>query len=101
MYKIADYHREELEGTFYEQELQNIIKKDSDFYRIEKLLKEEQLKEEPKLSLEYQPYVQKRVPIFLYVFGLILIVSLQMFKKHSLMASNKSLSAALMIALRI
>ena len=39
MYKIADYHREELEGTFYEQELQNIIKKASDFYRTEKVIK--------------------------------------------------------------
>ena len=39
MYKIAGYHGEELEGTFYEQELQNIIKKDSDFYRIEKVIK--------------------------------------------------------------
>ena len=39
MYKIADYHREELEGTFYEQELQNTIKKDSDFYKIENVIK--------------------------------------------------------------
>ena len=39
VYKIADYHGEELEGTFYEQELQNIIKKDSDFYGIEKVIK--------------------------------------------------------------
>ena len=38
---------------------------------------------------------------FLYVFGLILIVSLQMFKRHYAMDSNKSLSAALMIAFRI
>lgn len=27
VYKIADYHGEELQGTFYEQELQSIIKK--------------------------------------------------------------------------
>ena len=39
VYKIADYHGEELDGTFYEQELQNIIKKDSDFCRIEKVFK--------------------------------------------------------------
>ena len=39
MYKIADYHGEELEGTFYKQELQNIIKKDSDFYRIENVIR--------------------------------------------------------------
>ena len=39
VYKIADYRGEELEGTFYEQELQNIIKNDSDFYRIENVIK--------------------------------------------------------------
>ena len=39
MYKIADYHGNELEGTFYEQELQNIIKTDSDYYRVEKVIK--------------------------------------------------------------
>ena len=39
VYKIADYHGEELEGTFYEEELQSIIKKDTDFYRIEKVTK--------------------------------------------------------------
>ena len=31
VYNIADYHGEELEGTFYEQELQSVIKKDTDF----------------------------------------------------------------------
>ena len=38
-YKIADYHVDELEGTFYEQELQNVIKTDSDYYRVEKVIK--------------------------------------------------------------
>ncbi|CAB4044097.1 Hypothetical predicted protein, partial [Paramuricea clavata] len=36
VYKIADYDDEELEGTFYEQELQKVNKSDSDYYRIEK-----------------------------------------------------------------
>ena len=39
VYKIADYHGEELEGTFYEQVLQSIIKRDSDFCRIENVIK--------------------------------------------------------------
>ena len=39
VYKIADYHDEELEGTFYEQELQDVIKKDTDFYRVENVIK--------------------------------------------------------------
>ena len=40
VYKIADYHGEELEGTFYEQELQNVIKEETDFYRVEKIINE-------------------------------------------------------------
>lgn len=39
VYKIADYDGEELEGTFYEQELQKVNKTDSDFYRVEKVLR--------------------------------------------------------------
>jgi hypothetical protein len=33
VYKSADYDGEELEGTFYEQELQKVNKSDSDYYR--------------------------------------------------------------------
>ena len=36
-YKVEDYNREELEGTFYESELQKVIKED-DVYKIEKIL---------------------------------------------------------------
>ena len=39
VYKIADYEGEELEGTFYEQELQKVSKTDDDYYRVEKILK--------------------------------------------------------------
>ncbi len=39
VYKIADYHGDELEGTFYEEELQKVIKRDSDYYRVEKVIK--------------------------------------------------------------
>ena len=38
VYKIADYEGEELEGTFYEQELQKVSKTDDDYYRVEKIL---------------------------------------------------------------
>ena len=34
VYRISDYHGKESEGIFYEQELQSVIKKDTDFYRI-------------------------------------------------------------------
>ena len=39
VYKIADYHGDELEGTFYEPELQEVIKTDSDYYRVERVIK--------------------------------------------------------------
>ncbi len=39
VYKIADYDCEELEGTFYEQDLQKVNKSDSDYYRVEKVIR--------------------------------------------------------------
>ncbi|XP_070567254.1 uncharacterized protein [Ptychodera flava] len=39
LYKLKDYDGEELEGTFYEQELQRVVKKDDDVFRVEKVLK--------------------------------------------------------------
>ena len=39
VYKITDYHGDELEGTFYEQELQKIIKTDIDILTIIELKK--------------------------------------------------------------
>ncbi|XP_028416753.1 uncharacterized protein LOC114540964 [Dendronephthya gigantea] len=39
VYRIADYDNDELDGTFYEQELQKVNKTDSDFYRVEQILR--------------------------------------------------------------
>ena len=39
VYKIADFDDEELKGIFYEQELQRVNKTDSDFYRVEEVLR--------------------------------------------------------------
>jgi hypothetical protein len=39
VYKIADFDDEEMKGTFYEQELQRVNKTDSDFYRVEEVLR--------------------------------------------------------------
>ena len=39
VYKILDYHGDKLEGTFYEPELQKVIKTDSDYYRVERVIK--------------------------------------------------------------
>lgn len=38
VYKLKDYDDEELKGTFYDKELQKIIKQD-DVYEVEKILK--------------------------------------------------------------
>jgi hypothetical protein len=39
VYRIADYDNDELHGTSYEQEMQKVDKTDSDFYRIEQILR--------------------------------------------------------------
>ncbi|XP_070570300.1 uncharacterized protein [Ptychodera flava] len=39
LYKLKDFDEEELEGTFYEQELQKVVKKEDDVFRVEKILK--------------------------------------------------------------
>ncbi|CAB3976655.1 uncharacterized transposon-derived [Paramuricea clavata] len=39
VHRIVDYDGEELEGTFYEQELQRVNKLDSDYYRVEKVIR--------------------------------------------------------------
>ena len=56
VYKIADYHGE-LEGTFYEQELQNIIKEDSDFYRIEKVIKSHMCRKRREYLVKWLGYL--------------------------------------------
>ena len=38
VYKLKDYDQEELSGTFYNEELQKVIKED-DVYEVEKILK--------------------------------------------------------------
>ena len=38
MYKLKDYDEEELDGTFYKEELQKVIKKD-DVYEVEEIVK--------------------------------------------------------------
>ena len=38
VYKLKDYGGEELEGTFYEQELQRVVKS-NDLFQVEKILR--------------------------------------------------------------
>nr|XP_006819160.1 PREDICTED: uncharacterized protein LOC100373972 [Saccoglossus kowalevskii] len=44
VYKISDYNGEMLEGTFYEEELQKIVKYDDVLYIVEKVLRKRKRK---------------------------------------------------------
>ena len=56
VYKIADYHGDELEGTFYEQELQKVIKTDSDYYRVEKVIKSRMRNKQKEYFVKWMGY---------------------------------------------
>ena len=39
IYRIADYDGEKLDGTFYKQEIERVNKSETDYYRVEKVLR--------------------------------------------------------------
>ena len=39
IYRLKDFHDEEINGTFYQSELQNVDVRDDDIWKIEKILK--------------------------------------------------------------
>ena len=49
VYKLKDYDGEELKGTFYEKELQKVIKPD-DVYEVEKILKKTRQRQKRTIS---------------------------------------------------
>ena len=59
VYKIADYEGEELEGTFYEQELQKVSKTDDDYYRVEKILKTRMRNKRKEYFVKFLGYPEK------------------------------------------
>ena len=59
VYKIADYEGEELEGTFYEQELQKVRKTDDDYYRVEKILKTRMRNKRKEYFVKFLGYPEK------------------------------------------
>ena len=59
VYKIADNGGEELEGTFYEQELQKIDKSDSDYYRVEKVIRSRMLNKRKEYYVKWLGYPGK------------------------------------------
>ena len=56
MYKTADYHGDELEGTFSEPELQKVIKTDSDYYRVERVIKSRMCNKQKEHCLKWLVY---------------------------------------------
>ena len=59
VYKIADYDSEELEGTFYEQELQKVNKSDSDYYRVEKVIRSRMRNKRKEYYVKWLGYPDK------------------------------------------
>ena len=57
--KIADYDGEELEGTFYEQELQKVNKSDSDYYRVEKVIRSRMRNKRKEYYVKWLGYPNK------------------------------------------
>ncbi|KAF8795493.1 putative uncharacterized transposon-derived like protein [Argiope bruennichi] len=57
VYKIKDLNGEEIEGTFYEQELQKVI--DSGFYPVEKILKTRTRKGQLEYFVKFRGYPEK------------------------------------------
>jgi hypothetical protein len=55
----ADYEGEELEGTFYEQELQKVNKSDSDYYRVEKVLRSRMRNKRKEYYVKWLRYPDK------------------------------------------
>jgi hypothetical protein len=59
VYKIADFDDEELKGTFYEQELQRVNKTDSDFYRVEEILRSRMRNKRKEYFVKWLGYPDK------------------------------------------
>ena len=58
VYKLTDYDGEELEGTFYEKELQKIVKTDN-MYEIEKILRKRGKGKNEKYLVKWLGYPEK------------------------------------------
>ena len=56
VYKIEDLNGEEIEGVFYEQELQRVYKNDSESFVIDKILKTKTEKGSKKFFVSWQGY---------------------------------------------
>ena len=58
VYKLIDFNSEPIEGTFYEQELQKVIKRNN-IYQIEKLLKRKRICKRESILVKWLGYSSK------------------------------------------
>ena len=58
VYKLKDYEGEELKGTFYDNELQKVIKHD-DVYEVEKILKKRGKGKNVQYLVSWSQYLSK------------------------------------------
>lgn len=58
VYTLSDYEGEPLEGTFYEQELQHVVKKD-DLYKVEKVLQSRKRRGHTEYFVKWVGYPEK------------------------------------------
>ena len=55
VYKLKDYDGEELDGTFYEQELQRVIKSDN-LYQIERVVRTRKIGRKKEYFVKWMGY---------------------------------------------
>ena len=56
VYSLKDYGSEIIQGTFYEEELQKVLKPESALYRIEKVLKKRKKNGKTQYLVRWQGY---------------------------------------------
>lgn len=59
VYKLKDLMEEDIEGTFYEEELQAVIKDDNTVYRVDKILKTRKNKGRSEVFVEWKGWPSK------------------------------------------
>ena len=57
VYKVKDLQNEEIQGTFYAQELQKVTK--TDYFQVEKILKKRKTKKKTEYFVKFKGYPEK------------------------------------------